>query len=193
MAAADHSSDNLLFTAGDVYALDFAADSFDVVFAHQVLQHLSDPIAALREMRRVVKPGGTVAVRDSDYGAFVWSPEDPTLTRWMELYHQLTVHNRAQADAGRVLHVWAREAGFTNVRVSTSTWTFQTEDERAWWGGLWADRVQQSEFARQSLEYGLTTEAELASIGEAFGGWAANPDGLFVVVHGEVLATKSPA
>jgi ubiquinone/menaquinone biosynthesis C-methylase UbiE len=188
-AAGDHVRDNLTFATGDVYALDFADDTFDVVFAHQVLQHLGDPVAALREMRRVVRPAGTVAVRDSDYGAFVWSPADPRLTRWMSLYHQLTEHNRAEADAGRVLHVWARQAGFTDVRVSTSNWTFQTADERAWWGGLWADRVQQSEFARQTLEYGLTDEAELAAIGAAFREWAANPDGLFIVLHGEVLAT----
>ncbi|WP_375431629.1 class I SAM-dependent methyltransferase [uncultured Friedmanniella sp.] len=46
---------------GDVYALDFADDSFDVVHAHQVLQHLVDPVAALAEMRRVCRPGGLVA------------------------------------------------------------------------------------------------------------------------------------
>jgi len=188
-AALDHATDNLSFTTGDVYGLDFADGSFDVVFAHQVLQHLSDPVAALREMRRVVRPGGTVAVRDSDYGAFVWSPADPRLARWMQLYHQLTEHNRAEADAGRVLHVWARRAGFTDVQVTTSNWTFQTPEERQWWGGLWADRVEHSEFARQTLEYGLTDAAELASIGDAFRDWAANPDGLFIVVHGEVLAT----
>ena len=189
-AAADHARDNLTFATGDVYALAYPDDSFDVVFAHQVLQHLGDPVAALCEMRRVVRPGGTVAVRDSDYGAFVWSPPDPRLTRWMALYHQLTTHNKAEADAGRVLHVWARQAGFTSMTVSTSNWTFQTADERAWWGELWADRVQQSEFARQALEFGFSDDAELTDIGAAFREWSANPDGLFVVVHGEVLATK---
>lgn len=189
--AADGSTlPNLTFAIGDVYALEFSDDTFDVVFAHQVLQHLSDPVAALREMRRVTKPGGIVAVRDSDYGAFVWSPADPVLTRWNELYHQLTTRNRAEADAGRLLHVWARRAGFTDVRVSSSNWTFQTADERAWWGGLWADRVRQSEFARQTVEYGLTTPAELEQIAAAFLRWADDPDGLFIVLHGEVLATK---
>jgi ubiquinone/menaquinone biosynthesis C-methylase UbiE len=49
---------NLEFTVGDVYALEYDARTFDVVHAHQVLQHLSDPVAALREMSRVCKPGG---------------------------------------------------------------------------------------------------------------------------------------
>src|SRR5919112_3295210 len=40
------------FVVGDVHALDFPDDTFDVVHAHQVLQHVTDPVAALREMRR---------------------------------------------------------------------------------------------------------------------------------------------
>ena len=55
------------FEVGDVYALEAADDSFDVVHAHQVLQHLTDPVAALREMARVCRPGGVIAVRDVDY------------------------------------------------------------------------------------------------------------------------------
>ena len=55
---------NLRFEVGDVYVLGWPDASFDVVHAHQVLQHLSDPVAALREMRRVLVTGGLVAVRD---------------------------------------------------------------------------------------------------------------------------------
>jgi SAM-dependent methyltransferase len=192
-AATEHVRPNLAFQVADVYALDVPDDSYDVVFAHQVLQHLGDPVAALREMRRVVKPDGLVAVRDSDYGAFVWSPSDPVLTRWNELYHELTRVNRAEADAGRFLHVWARRAGFAEVKVSTSNWTFQTADERAWWGGLWADRVRYSEFARQCVDASLSDERELQVIAHAFRRWADDPDGLFVVVHGEVLASGAAA
>src|SRR6476469_6107735 len=60
-------------------ALDLPDASFDVVHAHQVLQHLDDPVRALREMRRVCRPGGIVAVRDSDYAGFAWYPAVPEL------------------------------------------------------------------------------------------------------------------
>src|SRR3954470_20078624 len=100
-ARAERSQVEVEFAVGDVYALDAADDTFDVVHAHQVLQHLTDPVAALREMRRVTKPGGVVAARDGDYDSFAWAPDTPLLVRWSELYHQITTHNRAEANAGR--------------------------------------------------------------------------------------------
>lgn len=176
------------FAVGDAYAMDVDDGSFDVVYAHQLLQHLRDPVAALREMRRVLCSSGLLAVRDSDYGAFVWTPEDPRLDRWMEIYHRLTARNGADADAGRSLPRWVRAAGFTELQVSSSTWTFHHPEDRSWWGGLWAERVLHSEYAHQSLEYGLTTSSELDEIADAFRAWAATDDAVFVVLHGEVLA-----
>jgi ubiquinone/menaquinone biosynthesis C-methylase UbiE len=179
---------NLSFEVGDAYDLSFEDGAFDVVYAHQVLQHLSEPVRALEEMRRVLRPGGLLAVRDADYGAFAWFPGEPALERWRDLYHELTRANGAEADAGRRLKAWVRLAGFADLAVSSSTWTYATDEERLWWGGLWADRVRESEFAHQCLEDALSNEAELAAIAGAFERWAGDPDGVFVVVHGEVLA-----
>ena len=103
---------NLTLQPGDAYALDFDADSFDVVHAHQVLQHLADPVAALREMRRVCRPGGVVAARDADYAAMTWYPDHPALTRWLALYRPLARAGGGEPDAGRRLRAWALAAGF---------------------------------------------------------------------------------
>ena len=176
------------FAIGDVYALDAPDATYDVVHAHQVLQHLSDPVAALREMRRVTKPGGVVAARDGDYASFAWAPATPLLGRWNELYHQITTHNRAEADAGRYLLGWAQQAGFTDIAASSSTWTYADPESRAWWGGLWADRVVESSFAAQAVEYGYADRAELDAIAAAWRTWAEQPDGFFLVPHGEILA-----
>jgi ubiquinone/menaquinone biosynthesis C-methylase UbiE len=182
--------ENVSFSVGDVYALDHADASFDVVHAHQVLQHLTDPVAALVEMRRVLRPGGLVAVRDSDYSAFGWFPLDPRLDRWLELYHLVTAANRAQADAGRYLRSWVRAAGFVDDQVSSSTWTFADDADRAWWGDLWAERAVASAFADQAVEYGLSTPEELSGLASAWRDWAASEDGLMVLVHGEVTARR---
>jgi len=181
---------NVSFATGDVYALDLADASFDVVHAHQLLQHLTDPVAALGELRRVLRPGGTLAVRDSDYGAFAWAPADPRLDRWLALYHQVTARNRAEADAGRYLLGWVQAAGFADAVASSSTWTFADPESRAWWGGLWAERAQLSSFADQAVSYGLSTAAELETIAVAWREWADQPDGFFAVMHGEILARR---
>jgi ubiquinone/menaquinone biosynthesis C-methylase UbiE len=62
--ATERGMSNLTVSVGDIYDLEFPDASFDVVHAHQVLQHLSDPVAALREMRRVCVPGGLIAARE---------------------------------------------------------------------------------------------------------------------------------
>jgi SAM-dependent methyltransferase len=179
--------DNLDFTTGDVYALDYPDDTFCVVHAHQLLQHLTDPVSALREMRRVCKPGGLIAARDGDYGAMIWYPDMPVLDDWLDLYHRVARGNGGEPDAGRRLHAWAREAGLTDITASSSTWTFATPDERAWWGGLWADRTVNSSYAANAVDGGHATRAELDQIAAGWRTWAAHQDGWFAVVNGEIL------
>ncbi len=73
LARADASGvSNVTFDLGDVYRLNYPDDTFDIVHAHQVLQHVAEPVAVLREMRRVCKPGGYIAARDADYSAMTW-------------------------------------------------------------------------------------------------------------------------
>ncbi len=189
-AASQRAPANLHFTSGDVYDLDFADGQFHAVHAHQVLQHLSNPVSALREMRRVLRPGGVLAVRDSDFGAFSWSPLDEHLDRWLEIYRTVARRNGAEPDAGRFLEAWVLEAGFDDMRTTSSTWTFSSAEDRAWWGDLWADRVRDSDLAHQAVEYEIADHVEMAAIGDAFRRWADTPGAVFVVVHGEVLARR---
>jgi SAM-dependent methyltransferase len=178
----------VVFEVADLFALPYPDDAFDVVHAHQVLQHVADPVAALVELRRVCRPGGLVAVRDSDYPAFTYAPAEPALDRAIDAYGELTRVNRAHWDAGRHLLGWAHAAGFTDVAPSASVWCFATDEERSWWGGLWADRFADSPMADQLLAHGLAGRDDLASFADGWRRWAGSPDGWFCVLHGEILA-----
>lgn len=175
------------FTAGDVHALDFPDDTFDVVHAHQVLQHVGDPVAALREMRRVTRPGGLIAVRDSDYAAFAWYPQLPELDDWMALYQRVARANGGEPDAGRRLLAWAHAAGIEQVTATSSTWCFADQPDRDWWGGMWADRILKSDMARTAVATGAADEADLQRISAAWRRWAADPDGWISLLHSEIL------
>ena len=177
---------NIDFAVTDVHALDFPDDSFDVVHAHQVLQHVADPVRALREMRRVCRPGGLIAARDSDYAGFTWYPRLPGLDEWLALYRRTAYANGGEPDAGRRLLAWARAAGCTDVAATASVWCFADDTDRAWWGGLWADRVIGSDFAPLARDQGAT-ETGLGRIRAAWQRWAEDPDGWLTILHGEIL------
>lgn len=186
--AAERGLDNLAFEVGDAYALTEADDSVDVVHAHQVLQHLERPVDALREFRRVVRPDGIVAARDVDYEGVIWYPFVPALEEWLDLY--LRVHRAVSGEpaAGRRLKAWAREAGFTDVRSSVSTWLFEDDADREWWGGSWAVRATSSQFAEHAVSRGLADRAALERIAAGWREWAASPDGWLLMPHAEVVA-----
>jgi len=176
------------FVVGDVQALELPSASFDVVHAHQVLQHLADPVAALREMGRVCRTSGLVAVRDADYGAFTWYPPRPGLDRWLELYQAAARANGAEPNAGRRLLSWAHAAGLQVVTASSSTWYYADPAGREEWGGMWAERITGSAITEQLLQSRLATRDELQAIAQAWRDWAAEPDGWFSLLHGEILA-----
>jgi ubiquinone/menaquinone biosynthesis C-methylase UbiE len=191
-AAREHAAalgySNVRFEQANAYELPFDDDTFDVVYAHQLLQHLSDPVAALREMRRVAKPGALVAVRDADYAAMAWYPESAGLNEWNELYHEVTHAYGFEPDAGRRLMSWVQEAGFGGIVPSASSWCYATPTDRLWWGELWAERCVESNFAVQAKDAGLADDVALEQIAQDWQAWAQAPDGWFAILHGEVLA-----
>jgi SAM-dependent methyltransferase len=178
---------NISFATSDVHALDFPDNTFDVVHAHQVLQHVAEPVQALRELRRVCVPGGIVAVRDGDYAGIIWFPRLPALDRWLDLYDRAARANGGEPDAGRRLLSWAQEAGFDDITPTGSMWCFATPETRDWWGRMWADRIVESALARQLVDSGMATTADLNEISSAWRDWAAASNGWLTIPHGEIL------
>jgi SAM-dependent methyltransferase len=169
----------------DAYRLPFGDGAFDIAHAHQVLQHLADPVAALAEMGRV---GRLVAVRDSDYGAMTWGPDEPALDAWLALYRQVARANGGEPDAGSFEAAWAADAGLTIVASTTSEWRYESPEDRRWWADLWADRVTRTALGDRAVELRLCDRGGLGALADGWRRWAEQPGGWFRIPHTEVLA-----
>ena len=135
--------------------------SFDVVHAHQVLQHLTDPVAALRGDAAGVRARrrgrrARLRLRARSRG----SRTIPRLTRWLDAVPRGRAQQRrrarrraAPAAVGARRGVLGRRRGARRRGASRPTPT------ATWWGGMWADRVVASAFAEQAVERGLRDAA----------------------------------
>jgi ubiquinone/menaquinone biosynthesis C-methylase UbiE len=189
---ASHEIDNITVESASVYQLPFADGSFDAAYGHQVLQHLADPVTALREIHRVLRPGGVIGVRDADYGSMTHHPPSESLASWLRLYQTVARANGGEPDAGRRLPEWVQAAGFTDLEVTSSVWTFATEPERRSWAQLWASRIMLPRFADRAVDLGICDRSEIGAIASGWHRWATESNGWFAFIHGEVVAVKPP-
>jgi SAM-dependent methyltransferase len=110
--------DGVRFARGDIYAPPFAPATFDHVFVCFVLEHLARPAEALRNLRRVLRPGGTVTVIEGDHGSAYFHPDSPHARRAIQCLVDLQAGAGGNALIGRALYPLLIEAGFRDVEVS---------------------------------------------------------------------------
>jgi SAM-dependent methyltransferase len=180
--AAERGCANVRFETGDVYALPFADGSFDAGFMHAVVQHLDDPAAAVREMRRVLRPGAVMGIGDMDFDGYLLHPMTPALVRAGAMMKELRLRSGGTIDAGRRLRGLLHDAGFERVEVSVAAncdGTAEAVARAAWWQ---ASYLEAPEFAAQVVELGLTTQAELGEMAAAWRAWGADPAALQVML-----------
>lgn len=116
VAAAGHR--NVEFEQADVMALRFPTAGFDHVFVCFLLEHLPDPRGALRELLRVLKPGGTMTVIEGDHGSCTFWPETPEALRAWRCLIEVQAALGGDSLIGRRLYPLLVAAGLAEVRVS---------------------------------------------------------------------------
>jgi SAM-dependent methyltransferase len=85
LAEEEQFGERIEYRIGDVHRLDLRDASYDIVIAHTLLSHVADPPTVLREIARVTRPGGSVAIFDGDYASWTWWHPEPSLAAVMTL------------------------------------------------------------------------------------------------------------
>ncbi|OCH91145.1 S-adenosyl-L-methionine-dependent methyltransferase [Obba rivulosa] len=187
--AAQAGITNATFEESDALALPFPDGSFDLVHAHQLLQHVQDPVGVIREMRRVTRPGGLVAVRVMDFESMAWFPDVPGIQDSCAMRLRTAHTKGTESSAGRRLVSWALEAGFTrdSIAATAGTWCYSTVDERRTWSEMIAHILLATPLGISGVEQGLAAQKDLERMAHAWREWETKEDGWFSVLHGEIV------
>jgi len=109
---------NVQFQRADIFHLPFQEDCFDHIFLCFVLEHLSDPFKAMQELKKILRPGGTLTVIEGDHGSCYFHPETrEALACWRSL-NTVQAELGGNSHIGRELYPLLCRAGFREVRVS---------------------------------------------------------------------------
>jgi len=170
-----------------VYHLNFDDKSFDIVHAHQVLQHLKKPIDAIREMKRVSKR--VVTCREVDYESWLWYPHNESMQKWKDCYREVCRRNQADSDAGRKVKSWFMAAGFKPEHLETisSTVMYSSPDRTKFISESWAKRVSETQLGDQMIKYSLATRSDVEEMARAWREWGAKPDAVMFYVDVTVV------
>lgn len=185
-AADDDIKSRVKFQLGLAYDIPFPDNSFDVVFALQVVIHLLDPVKGLAEMARVCKPGGYVLVIDADLETTVVYPDQykEDIMYYFDFKNQ---NLTSQTNAGRLLKLHCIKAGYTeaNLEVTALTWCVSAPEKRRQWADMYSERIKTS----GEVDY-EGNKAKFDKTLEAWDNWARDPNLVFIIVHGEIAYRK---
>jgi ubiquinone/menaquinone biosynthesis C-methylase UbiE len=177
---------NLEFKTASIYELPFPDGSFDAAFASNVLMHLGDPLAALKEMRRVLKPGGVVGIADTARFRVARAPTNALLDAWDALGPRVMAHNGGSPHYSFGQRALLRQAGFSrtegHVRIAGG------HGERPAGTLEETRRMAESEIVRLreavgkvALEQGWITHPELDAMAQALMAWGEDPDAFLML------------
>ncbi|HEU4326789.1 MAG TPA: methyltransferase domain-containing protein [Roseiflexaceae bacterium] len=164
------------FEVASVYAIPASDAAFDAALAHALLEHLAHPLDALREIRRVLRPGAVVAVCSPDWGGFIVAPDSPELQAAIGFYRRIQERSGGDTLAGRKLGGLLLEAGFAEVSVTAQ---YECYEDRALIAEYLAQRIERAPELDRALVQELADPGAVTRHAAALRAWSEQPGGLF--------------
>ena len=189
--ARQENMNNLDFHIADVYALPFDNECFDLVFAHNLFIHLSDPPNALKELHRVCKTGGLVGFRDG-LGGFCYYSDFPLRHKYHDLNQFIGIVGQfsdGNPAIGVQLKGLLQTAGFSDLKMTTFSEVYDKPADmvmlKSWYQGL-----MQGWMGELALLHGLISQQELNQLIASMDQWESDPAALNVILWIEHIAKK---
>jgi ubiquinone/menaquinone biosynthesis C-methylase UbiE len=161
---------NVEFQISDCYSLPFEKSAFDRAFSHALMEHLADPSRALREIHRVLKPGGVIGVCSPDWDGLLIAPPSAELDQATEAYAALQARNGGDLRVGHKLGTYLADAGFQEIRMAARYECYPSLDFIGAYLALQLERENDSRSAQtfrrwSRSEGGMFAQAWVSAVG----------------------------
>ena len=175
--ARERGVENARFEQASIYELPYPDATFDVAVAHFVIEHVSEPLRALRELRRVLRVGGVAAIKDPYYPAFTFRPALPANLRYNELVAKVRAHNGASEAYAADLKACLLEAGFARTEAAAEILNVAGKgDAGSIFREIRQNQITEPVFRDTVIGQGWATEAELDALSQEIAQMATRSD-----------------
>ena len=187
----EHGLSNVRFQVANVFQLPFPEGSFDAVFAHALLQHLDQPLRALKEMRRVLKSDGVIGIRAADHGGRIIAPANKILEDYYHLRGRIRQHHGGgEMRFSRQLRSLLRQAGFVRIEASASYDYYGTPADTHAEAQSRIARIESRPAFEDAVAEGWVERATLEKMITAWEKWGEDPDAFCADAKCEAVGWK---